>query len=119
MEFEIKRTSTWSDKKPCNEAYKKQIIRIDERGFKDFNEFKERLKENWEDKGFNHKIIPANDYINHKHIYREFNDKIWCIKINSLEELLQLQDKYGSIILTKCFKNDNIRSLEIYDDWRE
>ena len=56
---------------------------------------------------------------NHQHIYREFNDEIWCIKINSLEELLKLQDKYGDIILTTCFKNNNIRELEIYDDYRE
>lgn len=33
MEFEISRTSMWHDKKPCEEAYKKQIIRIDERRF--------------------------------------------------------------------------------------
>ena len=119
MEFEISRTSMWYDEKPCEEAYKKEIIRIDERRFNDFDEFKERLHENWEDEGFNHKIIPANEKIDHQHIYREFNDEIWCIKISSLEELLELQDKYGNIVLSTCFKNNNIRKLEIYDDYRE
>ena len=121
MEFEITRTSIWGDEKPCKEAYKKQIIRIDERGFETFEEHNERLSRDkkWTEEGFNHKIISPNNNFDHQHIYREFNDEIWCIKINSLEELLRLQDKYGKIILGTCYKNDNIRSLEIYDDWRE
>lgn len=121
MEFEISRTSMWNDKKPCEEAYKKQIIRIDERGFETFEEHDERLPKDkkWLEEGFNHKIISANNKCDHQHIYREFNDEIWCIKINSLEELLKLQDKYGDIVLSTCFKNDNIRELEIYDDYRE
>ena len=121
MEFEISRTSMWHDKKPCEEAYKKQIIRIDERGFETFEEHNERLPRDkkWLEEGFNHKIIPANNKFDHQHIYREFNDEIWCIKINSLEELLALQDKYENIILSTSFKNNNIRELEIYDDYRE
>ena len=121
MEFEINRTSIWSDAKPCKEAYKKEIIRIDERGFKTFEEHDETLPRNkkWLEKGFNHKIIPANNNFDHQHIYREFKDKIWCIKINSLEELLALQDKYGKIILSTSYENNNIRELEIYDDYRE
>lgn len=43
MEFEIDRTSIWNDEKPCEEAYKKQIIRIDERGFETFEEHNEKL----------------------------------------------------------------------------
>lgn len=121
MEFEINRTSMWNDKKPCEEAYKKQIIRIDERGFETFEEHNESLPRDkkWTEEGFNHKIIEPNNKFNTKHIYREFNDEIWCIKINSLEELLNLQDKYGDIVLSRCYKNNNIRELEIYDDYRE
>lgn len=121
MEFQITRTSLWNEKKPCEEAYKKEIIRIDERGFKTFEEHNERLprSKKWLEEGFNHKIMPPNEEFSTEHIYREFNDEIWCIKINSLEELLKLQDKYGNIILTRCFKNKNIRELEIYDDYRE
>ena len=119
MEFKISRTSLSNKKKPCDSAYKKEIIKIDERGFNDFDEFKEMLHENWKARGFNHKIIPANNKFNHQHIYREFNDEIWCIEINSLEELLELQDKYGEIILGTSFENDSIRELEIYDDYRE
>ncbi len=120
MEFEIERTSSFYEK-PCEEAYEKEIIRIDERTFKTFEEYDERWgrDKKWVEEGFNHKIIPANEDIDYQHIYRELNDKIWCIKINTLEELLELQEKYGDIILSTCYKNKNIKSLEIYDDWRE
>ena len=121
MEFEIVRTSTWRDKKPCEEAYRKKIIRIDERKFKTFEEHDKRLPRDkkWLEKGFNHKIMPKNDNFDSEHIYREFDDETWCIKINSLKDLLKLQDKYGDIILSKSSKNYNIRELEIYDDYRE
>ena len=121
MEFEINRASIWGDEKPCQEAYKKQIIRIDERGFETFEEHNERFPRDkeWLEEGFNHKIIEPNDKFNKKHIYREFNDEIWCIKINTLEELIKLQDKYGEIILGQCFKNNSIRRLTIYDDYIE
>jgi len=121
MEFEISRTSLWNEAKPCDEAYRKSIIRIDERGFSSFEEHNERLPRDkkWEEEGFNHKIIPANNEYDHSHIYREFDDEIWCIKLNSLEDLLKLQDKYGNLVLEKSFKNNNIRRLEIYDTWRE
>lgn len=121
MEFEISRASIWNDEKPCEEAYKKQIIRIDERGFETFEEHDKILlrDKKWLEEGFNHKIIPANNKFKNQHIYREFNDEIWCIKINSLVELLKLQDKYGDIILSTCYKNNNIREIKIYDDYIE
>lgn len=121
MEFEISRASIWDEKKPCEEAYKKQIIRIDERRFETFKEHDERLPRDakWTEIGFNHKIVEPNDTFNTKHIYREFNDEIWCIKINTLKELLNLQHKYGDIILKRCYKNKNIGELEIYDDYIE
>lgn len=121
MEFEISRASTWYNVKPCEEAYKKQIIRMDERTFETFDEHDECLPRNkkWLEEGFNHKIMPANKKFDHQHIYREFNDEIWCIKINSLEELLVLQDKYGDIILSTSSINNNIRELKIYDDYIE
>lgn len=42
---------------------------------------------------------------------------IWCVKINSLEELLEFQDKYDEIILSTGFRKKRV--IEIYDDYRE
>lgn len=119
MEFEISRTSQWSEERPCKEAYLKDVIRIDERGFETFEEFEERLHEKWESEGFNHKIIEANKKFKTPHIYREFNHEIWCVKINSLEELLEFKNKYGDLIIKESFCNDSINEIEIYDTWRE
>ena len=119
MEFKISRTSMGKAKKPCDDAYRKKIIRIDERGFESFEEIKQKINEDWLAKGFNHKILPANEYFDHEHIYREFDDEIWAIEINTLEELLELKRKYGEIIVGTSFENPRINELEIYDDWRE
>ena len=121
MEFKISRTSLWKDKKPCDNAYRKKIIRVDERGFKSFEEHDEKLPRDkkWLEVGFNHKILPANERVDHEHIYREFNDEVWAIEINTLEDLLDLKEKYGEIIVKTAYENDSINELEIYDDWRE
>ena len=121
MEFKISRTSLGNDKKPCDDAYRKKIIRIDERGFKSFEEHDEKLPKDkkWLERGFNHKILPPNEKIGYEHIYREFDDEIWAIEIKTLEELLELKRKYGEIIVSTAFENPSINELEIYDDWRE
>ena len=121
MEFKISRTSLSSDKKPCDEAYRKKIIRIDERGFESFEEHNTKLPSDkkWLAEGFNHKIVPANKWCDHEHIYREFDDEIWAIEINTLEELLEFKRKYGEIIICTAFENPSINELEIYDSWRE
>ena len=121
MEFKITRTSLWSEDKPCNEAYIKKIIRIDERGFSSFEEHDEKLPRDtkWLEEGFNHKIVSANKRCTHNHIYREFNDEIWAIKIDTLEDLLKLTDKYGDLVITTAYENNNIYEIEIYDDYRE
>lgn len=121
MEFKISRTSIWGDKKPCKEAYKKEYIREDERGFASPEEFKEKLDEDWFSKGFNHRIITntKDNYDNDTHIIRDFKAEGWFIKINTIEELLKLEEKYGDLIITTLYNNKNIKEIEIYDDYRE
>lgn len=121
MEFKISRTSTWYENKPCDEAYLKEIIEKDERGFKTFEEHDERLSRDkkWVEEGFNHKILPANKCFDHEHIYRELKKDVWTIKIDTLEELLVFFKKYGSLIIKTSYENDDIYEIEIYDDWRE
>ena len=121
MEFKISRTSMWCDKKPCDKAYKKEIIRQDERGFKTFEEHDEKLPRDgkWLEEGFNHKILPPNKNFKTQHIYREFNKEVWMINIDTLKDLLELFKNYGDLIIKKSFENDNIYEIEIYDDYRE
>lgn len=120
MEFKISRTSIWGEDKPCKEAYEKKIIRIDERDFKSFEEHDNRFpNRKWESEGFNHKILQPNNKYDTPHIYREFNDEIWAIEINTLEELINFHNKYGELVIKQSYENPNISEIEIYDDWRE
>ena len=112
MKFKVERTSMWNEQKPCEEAYKGQITYVQELCFKTFEEFKDKYKEDFLSRGTNHRIT--------KHgIARDFNPKdCWYIDINSLEELLKFEEKYGEIIIgTTC--DGEIPIIEIYDTYRE
>lgn len=118
MKFRITRTSLWSTQKPCEEAVKEKFTRVEIRGFKSFEEFDKKFGEiegDWLSIGVNHCI---ND---EGYIQREFPDDAegWFIEINTLEDLLKLQEKYGDIILSRDWDNPSILKLEIYDDYRE
>ena len=43
----------------------------------------------------------------------------YTININSLEELIEFQKKYGEIIITSNMWNKRYKEIEIYDDYRE
>lgn len=113
MEFMISRTSMWLGKRPCEEAYMKNFKYKDIRAFKSFEEYENKFKEKFTDNGTNHRVNERG------YIEREFESKAWFIKIDSLEQLLKLTNKYGDIILDKSFLNNDIYSIEIYDDYRE
>lgn len=46
-------------------------------------------------------------------------EDIWRIKINSLEQLINLIKKYGTIIVGPYYENEEEMEIEIYDDYRE
>ncbi len=48
-------------------------------------------------------------------------NNIWCIKITSLEKLLQLSKQEGELVIENdgFHNSQGIPSIEIYDDWRE
>lgn len=113
MEFMITRTSNWSTVRPCDEAYEKVYSRKDIRTLKSFEEYDNKFRDNFLDNGSNHRINEDG------YIEREFEDKAWFIKINSLEDLLNLQNKYGQIIVGQSWNNYEYMMIEIYDGYRE
>lgn len=54
---------------------------------------------------------------NVKNIYEKGDG--WYIKINTLEELIAFENKYGSLIISKDWDNQEEMQIEIYDDYRE
>ena len=113
MKFKVERTSMWNGEKPCEEAYKGQIPYVQELCFKTFEEFKDKYKEDFLSRGTNHRIIK-------KGIARDMGyEDCWYVDINSLEELVALEKKYGNIIITRPYTDSKILELEIYDTYRE
>lgn len=105
MKFYVTKTSTYYTikslgllTKPCEDAFMTQS--------KEIKEFKEYSKE-------------------HNLGYDEVNENIWCIEINSLEELIEFMDKTErqQIVLHRYMDfripETEIPIIEIYDDHRE
>ena len=52
-----------------------------------------------------------------KNIYEKGNN--WYIKINTLEELIAFEKKYGHLIISENWDNEKEMQIEIYDSYRE
>lgn len=117
MEFLLKRTSAW-DGKPCKEGISKELVRIDRRTVKTLAEAKLPKHKHWADgffaSGTNHREELGM-------IARDLEPrKKWIIKINTLEDLIKLNKKYGDLIISQENEYKGIDySIEIYDDYRE
>ena len=110
MKFEITRTSG-DENKPCEEAREEFVEHWQTRTCTE--EYFNQKYGKWREKGKNHKIDKDGN------ITRQVEDQIaWTIEINSLDELISLYEKYGDIIITKSFCNEN-KLIEIYDSYRE
>jgi hypothetical protein len=110
MKCVIRRTSIWGEEKPCEEAYRDDVIYLHERTCTE-EEFDKKFSHReglWRSKGFDHST-PNNG----KHILRKQNANEWVADI----DLEEFSKKYGRIIY--CFDNYTIPTVEIYDDYRE
>lgn len=115
MKIIISRTSINNDKKPCKEA-KKGLFPYWHTITCSEEYFNNSCTESWRSKGKNHTKVG-------KYITRQLEDiEKWYIEIETLDDLIKLQKKYGDLIIksySKGGKKDNILEIEIYDDYRE
>lgn len=111
MQFGIRRTSIWGDECPYKHAYQASYVRIDERTVDDPMKNK-YIGEDWYKEGKNHRVENG-------HIKRDFEDKHWFIDIESLEDLMELYEREGQLIIESVYGNPNIPCIEIYDNYRE
>lgn len=111
----VERISSYGDDEvaPCEEAYKKEYIRKDVRTFGSFEQFDNKFRVNFKDSGKNHRINEEG------FIEREFDEEGWFVEVDSLEELMEFKDKYGTLVLIDSLWNYEIPMIEIYDGWRE
>jgi hypothetical protein len=110
MRFRVKRTSVWREDRPCEEAYSREYMFVDERTVDAPEKLKYRnAAEDWISHGENHRVENG-------HIKRDFRKDGWFIDFDSLPELCAFIDKYGEVII---MRRGNIMAIEIYDDYRE
>lgn len=124
MKFIMERTSIETSafdegSQPCEES-KKEILALtyfDYRTVETFEEAKEHnWFNNWMRKGINHREDKEKKMIVRDLISEE---KLYTIEIQDLEDILNLQRKYGKIIITKSSYEEIPLVIEIYDDYRE
>ncbi len=112
MIFKVKRSSEWNeDIQPIKESYKGKCFDTEVFLFPSFEAFEEKNNCSFKAMGTNHRVLPD------KKIARDFEIDCYLIEINTLEELMKLEGKYGSLIVMHL--NYNYPVLEIYDTWRE
>ncbi|EHS7170813.1 hypothetical protein KWC93_001739 [Staphylococcus pseudintermedius] len=111
MEFIIRRSSLWSEDKPLENAYKKQVEYRDIRILPSFKHYDIKFDEAFTDKGLNHKVNKDSN------IERTFIEEEWCLDVDSLNDLVELS-KQDDVIVSHN-KEYNLPILEIYDDYRE
>ena len=115
MKFVVKRSSGFNP--PCEEAKRESIVRIETYRYTSPEEYDKAyrwLNKQWFSEGTNHRINK------HGLIARDNGMvEVWTVEINTLEDLMEFYDKYGSIIIDTYFWSDDTHMLEIYDDYRE
>lgn len=113
MKFQIKRTSIWDDVKPCDEAIEDKLVSVDVRSVSSPDKLSCMTPEKWYSEGTNHRTINGN-------IARDLDKRdCYTININTLKDLMELQNKYGDLVIGTSYIDRITPSIEIYDDYRE
>lgn len=112
MKFKVLKYNSEGEDEYIEGAVWEKYNHFDIRTCKDFEEFDRRFgKEEgtWLSKGVRHCINKDG------HIQREWEDWSagWFLEINSMEELIKLQEKYRQLVVEKCWDNPNLKQISI------
>lgn len=116
MLFSINRTSAFDDK-PCDESFLAKHEKWHTRTCTE-DEFNERYSNRegvWRSKGKNHTTLNDGRWVTRQ----EEDVELWSINIDTLEQLIELVNKYGDVILKQEGYSTKTPEIEIYDDYRE
>lgn len=106
-----------NDEPPCEEAFEGVCTHVHARTCKTFEEYDERfgrVEGTWLSIGTNHRLI-ANGIARD-----EDPQECFFVELNSLEDLVAFQGKYGALVIQNRGDNaEGYLEIEIYDDYRE
>lgn len=117
MRFMIRRTSNYAfddvNNPPCEEARLGTFTPRDRRMVNDPAKLPVGVAKMWYEEGTNHRVEDGM-------IVRDLPPrKAWFITITNLKQLLDLQAKYGNLVLSTSYLDYTTPEIEIYDDYRE
>jgi hypothetical protein len=113
MKFIISRTSAYGNK-PLGIAIKEKLTYLDRRTLT-----LENMKKNRKDLYSHFMCHGKNHRTEGTCAVRDVDQEDWTIEINSLEELIELKDKEGKLIVKGTEYKEIPYEIEIYDDYRE
>jgi len=100
-----KRVSVTGSKRVCDEAKQEDLTPLDYRTVKSLEEAKKKVwYKDWLKGGINHREEDGMVVCDKKEKARH-----WVIEINSLEELLAFQSKYGSIMISNSLPYKEVK----------
>jgi hypothetical protein len=100
-----KRVSVTGNRKVCDEARQEDLTPLDYRTVKSLEEAKKKVwYKDWVKGGVNHREEDGMVVCDKKEKSRQ-----WVVEINSLEELLEFQGKYGSIIISNSIPYKEVK----------
>lgn len=104
------RTNSYSEDKPCDEAFQITVITTDTRNCDDPKKIpaNKGTDGDWYTRGTNHRVENGN-------IKRDLGThKVWAVE---LTDILSFVDKYGDCVISR--NGNGFGEIEIYDDYRE
>ena len=110
--FVVTRTSLYfsDDEKPCGEAYKADIVCVDERSTSNPNVAKRLIagdNEWWFGFGENHREVNGT-------IIRDVVKSFWLVDV---DDIMDFADEHGDVIVSRNY--EGLPRIEIYDSYRE
>lgn len=116
MRFIVYRTSTGvidGEEKPCKKAVRCEYTRVDRRTADDPAKIPAHRGEPvdwWYSEGSNHRVEKGE-------IVRDFPGEAWCVDIETIEDLMALYRKEGSLMIEPHLFNPSEPSIQIVDDY--
>lgn len=98
MKFIVNRTtvSLTGSKSPCEEAREEELTPLDYRTVRTLEEAKKKIwYKDWLEGGVDHREEAGMVVCD-----RKVKEKQWVVDLNSLEELIDFQEKYGEIVIS-------------------
>lgn len=116
MKFTVTRASGYGyENPPCEEAKLESIVWIQTFNVRTPEEFDKAWRSRpWYSEGSNHRI-------NENGCIERDNGtvNVWAIELNTLDDLIEFNRKYGDIIIRDCYSNRHYKEIQIYDDYIE